>query len=197
MEAVGLPFGDLPAVRQPLPDMIGSAVFSPCGTYRYELRRVWGKGAPLVWLMLNPSTADAYKLDPTITRCVRFAKRWGYPGIIVANLFPFRSPHPSKLAEWWRGSAPGKADAMVENFNWIGRAAEESDGVIVAFGAHPLAKHVAGQIEDFIDPHEYPCRCLGHTGDFSPLHPLARGRNRVPDDIQPIPWQWHRWQAGA
>ncbi len=63
------------------------AEISPCGRYRYRLGRAWGP-APrtMMFVMLNPSTADAYEDDPTIRRCVSFAKREGCTGIDVVNL---------------------------------------------------------------------------------------------------------------
>ena len=78
--------------------MICGAKFSEDGKYRYELTRVWDDRQPLViWIMLNPSTADAMKDDATIRRCIGFAKRWGFGGIVVLNLFAYRSTNPSKL----------------------------------------------------------------------------------------------------
>lgn len=74
-----------------------SAVLSPCGTYRYELRRTWGTGPVCGWIMCNPSTADAEADDPTIRRCVGFARRWGYAGIVVRNLYALRATDPREL----------------------------------------------------------------------------------------------------
>jgi hypothetical protein len=75
-----------------------SAVISPCGLYRYRLTRTWDAVRwSAAFVMLNPSTADAVDDDPTIKRCVGFAKRWGCGGIVVANLFAFRSADPD---EW-------------------------------------------------------------------------------------------------
>lgn len=75
------------------------ATFSPCGLYRYTLRRSWwtkitvtrhkGEVAPslVTWLMLNPSTADATKDDPTIRRCIAFSKSWGFDGLTIVNAY--------------------------------------------------------------------------------------------------------------
>jgi hypothetical protein len=81
--------------------VIGSADISPCGRYRYTLHRTWGaserpRGA--VFVMLNPSTADAEKSDATVRKCIGFAQRWGLDGISIVNLFAFRSRHPGDLA---------------------------------------------------------------------------------------------------
>lgn len=77
-----------------------SAVVSPCGRYRYRLSRQWCDGGPaLGFLMLNPSTADASVDDPTIRRCMGFARRDGYGGIVVANLFAWRATDPRELRD--------------------------------------------------------------------------------------------------
>lgn len=76
------------------------AVISPCGTYRYHLWRRWDGNLPtMCWVMLNPSTADAKEDDPTIRRCIGFAKREGCGGISVRNVFALRATHPSELAK--------------------------------------------------------------------------------------------------
>jgi len=68
--------------------MLGSAVFSRDGRYRYALRRVWDDGKPAVLFVgLNPSTADAHRDDATIRRCTRFARDWGFGQLLVGNLF--------------------------------------------------------------------------------------------------------------
>lgn len=65
-----------------------SAVLSDDGQYRYQLERTWGFGDAVTFVMLNPSTADARKDDPTIRRCLSYARSWGYDGIRVVNLGP-------------------------------------------------------------------------------------------------------------
>lgn len=78
--------------------MIKSAVISECGKYRYELHRTWDESRPKVlFVMLNPSTADAELDDPTIRRCIGFAKTWGYGGIMVGNMFAYRATDPNEL----------------------------------------------------------------------------------------------------
>ena len=72
--------------------MENSAIISKCGKYRYELRRIWDKHKPWVlFICLNPSTADQLKEDNTSRVCVGYAKRWGYGGVVIANLFAYRS----------------------------------------------------------------------------------------------------------
>jgi hypothetical protein len=72
---------------------------SPCGQYRYVLRREFGNpGAPVIFIGLNPSTADAKTDDPTIRRCIVFAKDWGFTSLIMVNLFAFRATDPKVMA---------------------------------------------------------------------------------------------------
>ena len=77
-----------------------SAVLSPCGRYRYSLQRRWltGEGTVL-FIMLNPSTADAETDDPTIRRCIGFAQRWGFRELVVGNLFAYRATNPQELTQ--------------------------------------------------------------------------------------------------
>ncbi len=74
------------------------AVLSTCETYRYLLGRIWDPALPvIVWVMLNPSTADHMKADPTIRKCIGFSTRWGGGGIVVANMFGWRSTDADML----------------------------------------------------------------------------------------------------
>lgn len=78
--------------------MIKSAIISECGKYRYSLSRIWDENkANVLFIMLNPSTADGDVDDPTIRRCIGFAKSWGYGGIYVGNLFAYRATDPKEL----------------------------------------------------------------------------------------------------
>ena len=93
----------------------GRAVFSPCGRYRWWLERVWeGEGASLLFIGLNPSRADAHQDDPTLRRLMGFARRWGFSGLEVLNLFGGIAVHPAALKAW---SDPVGAD----NDDWIRR----------------------------------------------------------------------------
>jgi hypothetical protein len=157
-----------------------SAVISDCGSYRYTLHREWlgGEGV-CMFVMLNPSTADASDDDPTIRRCVKFAQRWGYQQMTVGNLFAWRSPFPRALI--------GVDDPVgPENDHWLDCLATAADFHVMAWGAFPLAASRASQV---LSRHEwYTPHCLGTTADGSPKHPLARGKHRIPDDFEPIPW---------
>lgn len=74
------------------------AVISECGKYRFQLWRIWDNSKPMVfWVMHNPSTADESEDDPTIRRIIGFTKSWGYGGLYVGNLFPYRATNPKQL----------------------------------------------------------------------------------------------------
>ena len=78
--------------------MESSALFSDDKQYRYRLVRTWKSDLPTVaFIMLNPSKAGAFINDPTVRRCIGFAKRWGYGGIIVGNLFAYCATDPREL----------------------------------------------------------------------------------------------------
>jgi hypothetical protein len=74
-----------------------SAVFSRCRTYRYELWRRWADGGYCMFVGLNPSTADECNDDPTIRKCMSYAKRWGYAALCMTNLFAFRATDPRDM----------------------------------------------------------------------------------------------------
>lgn len=103
------------------------AVLSTCGRYRYRLTRTWSQNRPpATFIMLNPSTADAHEDDKTIRRCIGYARRWGLGGLVVVNLYGYRSTNPDEL---WKVEDPVGpdndhhlravlADAAKEGYLW-------------------------------------------------------------------------------
>lgn len=158
-----------------------SAVISDCGRYRYTLEREWmtGRGTCL-FVMLNPSTADARKDDPTIGRCIKFAQRWGFQKLTVGNLYAFRATDPKQMLATVNRTGP-------MNDPWLGLLAREADQIICAWGANAEPARAA-EVVATLSAHR-PVECLGTTADGSPKHPLARGRHRIPDDFEPIPFK--------
>lgn len=80
----------------------GGAVFSECEKYRYLLWRWWGDGDPdprvmVAFICLNPSTATESRNDPTVKRCITYARDWHFSGMFMLNIFALRSTDPSKL----------------------------------------------------------------------------------------------------
>jgi hypothetical protein len=163
-----------------------TAMISDCGAYRYDLQRWWVDGSqPLCVVMVNPSMADADIDDPTILRLMGFARRWGYGGLIVRNLFALRSPSPDVLDAAEDPVGPEndfKLSALLRNCVHFGLP------VLAAWGANGARMR---RDEAFImqaREARVPLICLGLTKDGHPKHPLARGQHRVPDDFQPIPF---------
>ena len=166
-------------------EMLRDATLSPNGVYRWTLSRRWGDGDDVLWIMLNPSTADATKDDPTIQRIVRFSDGWGYGGLCVVNLYPYRTSDPAACRRWVE--ALDDPDAMYQNAEIIAQIAPRSALTLAAWGAAPWAQTWAkGLIADWMGAAKL--HCLGKAANGAPKHPLARGRNRIPDTQQPEPW---------
>jgi hypothetical protein len=143
------------------------AVFDKARLYRYRLTRTWGDGPTLVVVMLNPSTADAFRNDPTITRVIDFAKREGYGGIVVVNLFAWRATKPAELRR------PGIAPVGVFNDAFILQECTQPDrAVLAAWGANGTLNGRAAAVVAALGQAGKPLVCLGLTKDGHPSHPL-------------------------
>lgn len=160
------------------PEIECDALLSECGQYRYTLTRIWDRSKPLVvFSMLNPSTADALINDPTIVRCIGFARAWGYGGIIVVNLFAWRATDPAELT---RCDDPIGPDNDAHLF-----AASEGRDVVAAWGASVphYWRHRPGAIAAQLRDRSVRLHHLGLTKDGHPRHPLyLRG------DTTPTRW---------
>lgn len=145
-----------------LPDG-SAAVISPCGAYRYTLTRTWGPGKMAVFVMLNPSTADARQDDPTIRRCRGFARREGCGGLVVVNLFAFRATSPADMKAARDPVGPQNDATLI-------RVLDDADGpIIAAWGAHGSYRGRDREVAGLIDA---PWMCLGLTKAGAPRHPL-------------------------
>jgi hypothetical protein len=159
-----------PVVVEDRTDLIGTAalaVFNPTKSHRYLLTRRWDSGPALVFVMLNPSTADAFTDDPTIRRCVRFARRDGHGAIAVLNLYALRATDPRELDTHPDPIGP-------DNDGFI-RAITDDDTaglVVAAWGAHTHARSRANAVTRALRTRRTSPRCLGLTRDGSPRHPL-------------------------
>ena len=165
--------------------MTMNAVISACGTWRYELRRIWDDNLPLLVIcMLNPSRADATINDPTVLNLIHFARLWGYGGILIVNLFAFRSSSPDEMMKADHSFGPQNAQHLADAMEY---ARDHGGKLLVAWGN-------GGDHEDRA---EWFCSramgaygltliCLGTTRSWKPKHPMARGKHRIPRDQQPI-----------
>lgn len=191
------------------------ATISPCGNYRYRLWREWRLGNSTQWdmwteddgspaldeagqqigeplscvfVMLNPSTADGEQDDPTIRRCVGFAKALGFDRMEVVNLFGWRATSPKDLFT----VSPERDPCGTDNQRHIQAALDSAGMVVCAWGAHGphlgQDETVLGWIDAYLDilrdeGREVPVVALGITKDGHPRHPLY-----LPSDAQPTPF---------
>jgi len=146
--------------------MIQDAVISPCGLFRYVLTRRWGDGPYMLFIMLNPSTADARFNDPTIRRCIEFAKREGFGGLVVVNLYAFRATKPAVLENTLDRVGPMNQAYLID---WATRP--ECGKIVVAWGAHPIAKQ-RRIVPEMLIWMGCELHCLGTTKHGQPRHPL-------------------------
>lgn len=156
---------DIPAIQR----AVKSATLSDCRAYRYELSRKWGPGATMVFVMLNPSTADALVDDPTIRRCVGFAEREGLDGIHVVNLFAFRSPSPAAMKAAADPTGPDNDAYLARVFL---SASAWGVPVVAAWGAHGSFKNRDRRVYEIAKGQGVLLSCLGVTKDGAPRHPL-------------------------
>jgi hypothetical protein len=156
------------------------AEFSPCRTHRYALWRNWdwqGYGRRVMFIGLNPSTADETKNDLTISKCIGFAKRWGYGGITMMNLFAYRSTDPAGLLRTDNPIGSGNLEAFGYRRSQVGL-------IVAAWGSLPAPwkrqlgfdRHVERVVQHAIME---PIYCLGTTADGSPRHPSRLGYDAV------------------
>ncbi len=141
--------------------------------YRYILWRIWDETKPTVlFIGLNPSTADETEDDPTIRKCINFAKTWGYGGIYMANIFAFRSTDPRKLYN--EQDPVGSA-----NDSYIKEYSDRSELTIACWGNHGNFINRSGEVCNLVN--SLYCLDINITGE--PRHPLY-----VKHDTTPKPY---------
>jgi hypothetical protein len=152
-----------------------SASFSVCGTYRYQLsRRIEGQGGRLLLIGLNPSTADATQNDPTIRRCMGFARTWGHSELVVTNLFSFRATRPQDLKAAREPIGPETDTVLLQQ-------AHQASRILVAWGMHGGWMQRDEVVLALLSA--FPLFCLGLTKAGFPRHPLY-----LRADTQPLPY---------
>lgn len=152
------------------------AVFSECRRYRYVLWRIWNQEMlPMAVIGLNPSTADEVDNDPTVTRCINYAKDWGFGGLYMLNAFALKSTDPKKMK---------KAIEPVGKLNdrYIRRYVKRAAMTLLAWGNDGIHLERADGILENLQGIEL--HCLGTTGSGQPRHPLYLARN-----LRPILWK--------
>lgn len=150
-------------------DSIG-ATFSTCRKYRYTLWRIWDKTKGIVvFICLNPSTADEIKNDPTVRRCINFAEFWGYGGFVMLNIFAFRATNPKDMFS--------AEDPVGEhNDHHIKIWTDKASLVVLAWGNGGLFKSRCVEVLKYLKrPY-----CLAQTKQGQPAHPLYLKKDLMP-----------------
>ena len=141
------------------------AEFSDCKKYRYLLWRIWNKKLPTLTVIgLNPSTADETIDDPTVRKCMGYARAWNYGGLYMTNLFAFRSTDPKGMLRESKPIGP-------RNDTAIRRACDKSIRVLAAWGVHGSYLARDEEVIQAITP-EHDLYCLAVTKEGYPKHPL-------------------------
>lgn len=149
------------------------AVFSINRKYRFYLSRVWDKLLPcLAYVMLNPSTADAFKNDPTVERCQRRAMSLGFGSYSVTNIFAYRSTQPNAL------TLPNIEPIGEGNDEWITFAAGRSKKVVVGWGNHGNFNSRSDNVIALLDDAGHQLFCLDQNKGGCPTHPLYQPYDR-------------------
>ncbi len=153
------------------------ATISECRKYRYRLWRLWDETLPTCcFVMLNPSTADHLQDDPTIRRCIGFAKRFGCGRLDVVNLFAFRATNPRELLEVADPIGEGNSDAIAD-------ATRFAEIIVAAWGVNGTmqAKIITSTLRDC---RQGRVKCLGKTKHGHPRHPLYLSKGA---QLEPYP----------
>lgn len=156
-----------------------TAEFSPCRTWRYVLRRRWDVGKPAIgFILLNPSTADEMLDDPTIRRCIGYAKRWGHGGLVLGNVFALRSTDPAALRTHPNPIGPDNDKAIL-------RIVAEADGnVVCGWGMHGAFMNRGERVMELIRYYgQATPKALSMTSTGQPGHPLYLKSDIIPMDI--------------
>lgn len=153
----------------------GNALFSDDMVYRYALFRGWEEGRESVlFVMLNPSTADAERDDPTVRRCVAYAKRWGFRSMVVVNLYALRATNPRALLKH-----PEPIGEL--NDRHISAHALGASRIVCAWGNHGTGRSQA--VVDMLIGAGHHLYCLDVNLTGEPVHPLYQK-----SDLEPLPF---------
>lgn len=146
-------------------------VFSECRLFRYTLWRQWDltNSTYVMFIGLNPSTADEKLDDPTIRRCIQYAKDWGFGALCMTNLFAYRATEPIKMKSYPNPVGP-------ENDRWLVACAREAGVVVAAWGNNG---QFLGRNEEVMNLLDH-LHCLRITKERQPEHPLYLPKNAVP-----------------
>lgn len=163
-----------------------SAIISPCAMWRYRLERRWGRGPTMLFIMVNPSTADAEQDDPTVRKCIGFAQRHCYGRLLVGNKFALRSTDIKGLRNSSYASLIGQ-----DNDAHLRGMLLECDIAVAGWGQlAKLPEALRGRWKDVVrlaDDAGKTLRCFGTNADKHPKHPLMTGY-ATPLTAWEVPW---------
>ncbi len=155
--------------------MKNTAHLSSCRTYRYTLWRTWDDTKDYVMFIgLNPSTADEKTDNPTLIRCMNYAKSWGFGGVCVANLFAYRATQPQMMKA-------AKEPIGIENDIWLQKIALDAGLIIAAWGNDGSYLNRSEHIKNLLPK----MHCLKINKSGEPAHPLYQTSDKQPIPMQP------------
>jgi hypothetical protein len=152
------------------------AKFSRCRRWRYLLWRRWSPGPVANFLMLNPSTADEVKLDPSCTRARNYAEQWKFGALVVTNLFGSRATDPDDMKAARDPVGRGNDPAILQ-------AALDADLVVCAWGNHGLFRNRSTRVLEYLGKAGVKLHVLRMNACGEPAHPLY-----LPGRLRPSPW---------
>ena len=151
---------------------LATATYEPSEQWRFRLSRVWDAKRPrCAFIMLNPSTATELVLDPTITRCVNFAKAWGYGALEVVNIFAYRATRPTDMKAFHSPVGDANNDASAAEL------------VVAAWGTHGAHLGRGREVRELLGDSGSAVHLLRLTKRGHPGHPLY-----VRGDTEPTLW---------
>jgi hypothetical protein len=161
--------------------ILRQTIFSPCRQYRYTLWRDLTmfpeRPGYVQFIGLNPSKADEVKNDNTVTRCINFAKSWGYGSLCMTNIFAYKATDPEEMKLF-------PAPIGHDNDRWLILCAQQAALVVAAWGNDGEYLGRAAQVMEMLNSHDVTPTCLDITKQGEPIHPLY-----VPGDRKPIPYR--------
>ena len=166
-----------------------TAVISRCEKYRYKLTRTWDEDKKKVlFIMLNPSTANHIENDLTTIRCINFAEKWGYGGIMIGNIYPFRAKRPKDLRKWLNDFIYSDGHGATKtNEVHVKEMAEQADIIVCAWGCN-YKEGIPDWVSDIDSKMGLHYLELCDDG-FTPKHPLGNlSKDLEPKLIDLDPW---------
>jgi hypothetical protein len=164
-------------------ESVRQTILSPDRVYRYCLWREWATGEGYCAIVgLNPSKADEVEDDPTITRCIAFAKSWGCNALCMLNLFAYRATKPEEMKKAIDPIGPDNNKHLIE-------LTKEAKILLAAWGTHGNYQNRDRQVLHLLSSQTIPAlwKCLGKTQDGFPRHPLfVRADEELIDFYDPM-----------